>query len=98
MEWEYKKIKITIQSDGKFYFTIRKRPEIRCTLEDAKHAIDIALEDYYTFKAKDIDSLCVKLNVREAEFVRALIKEINYHASCSSYCEIGISDEMLFKF
>ena len=97
MEWNYKKIIITVESDGKFYFSLNGKVTIEDTLEEAKRRIDELLEDYYTFNDKDIDKLCRKLDKREAEFVRALIEELKLH-EFNAYCEIGISDEMLFKF
>lgn len=97
MEWNYKKVIIFIESDGKFYFSLNGKVNIETTLEEAKRRIDELLEDYYTFNDKDIDKLCRKLDKREAEFVRALIEELKRH-KFNAYCEIGISDEMLFKF
>lgn len=97
MEWEYKKIIVTVESDGKFYFSLNGKVNIEVTLEEAKRRIDELLEGYYTFNDKDIDKLCRKLDKREAEFVGALIEELKRH-EFNAYCEIGISDEMLFKF
>lgn len=97
MEWNYKNVIISIESDGKFYFSLNGKVNIENTLEEAKRRIDELLEDYYTFNDKDIDKLCGKLDKREAEFVRALIEELKLH-EFNAYCEIGISDEMLFKF
>ena len=97
MEWSYKNVIISIESDGKFYFSLNGKVNIETTLEEAKRRIDELLEDYYNFNDKDIDKLCRKLDKREAEFVRALIEELKLH-EFNAYCEIGISDEMLFKF
>lgn len=97
MEWNYKNVIISIESDGKFYFSLNGKVNIEDTLETAKGRIDELLKDYYTFNDKDIDKLCRKLDKREAEFVRALIEELKLH-EFNAYCEIGISDEMLFKF
>lgn len=97
MEWNYKNVIISIESDGKFYYSLNGKVNIENTLEEAKRRIDELLEDYYTFNDKDIDKLCRKLDKREAEFVRALIEELKLH-EFNAYCEIGISDEMLFKF
>ena len=97
MEWNYKNVIISIESDGKFYFSVNGKVNIEDTLEEAKRRIDELLKDYYTFNDKDIDKLCRKLDKREAEFVRALIEELKLH-EFNAYCEIGISDEMLFKF
>jgi hypothetical protein len=98
MEWNYKNVVITVDSyDGKFYFSIRNVNYVEKSLEFAKSKIDEILKDYYTFSKKDIDNLCKKLNEREAEFVRALINELNIHRD-NAYCEIGLSSEMLFDF
>jgi hypothetical protein len=97
MEWNYKKVTIAVDSDGMFNFSINENVYIDSSLESAKSRIDIILKDYYTFSKKDIDILCKKLNKRESEFVRALIEELKCH-EYNAYCEIGISDEMLFMF
>lgn len=97
MEWNYKNVIIRVESDGKFYFSINGNVNVNNTLGSAKSRIDELLEDYYTFSGKDIDKLCKKLDKRESEFVRSLIKELKRHAF-NAYCEIGISDEMLFNF
>lgn len=97
MTWKYKKIIITVESDGRFYFSVNKNTYTANSLEGAKCKINELLEDYYTFNDKDIDKLCGKLDKRESEFVRALIEELKSH-EYNAYCEIGISDEMLFKF
>lgn len=97
MEWNYKKVIISIESDGRFYFSLNGKVNVENTLESAKNTIDELLKKYYTFNEKDIDKLCRKLDKRESEFVRALIKELNIH-KFNAYCEIGMSDEMLFSF
>lgn len=97
MEWTYKKTIIRVESDGKFYFSINGNAEVTDTLEAAKNRIDSLLAAYYAFNKRDIDKLCKKLDKRESEFVRSLIEELKRHNS-NAYCEIGISDEMLFNF
>jgi hypothetical protein len=97
MKWEYKKIIITVESDGRFHFSVNKKEYTTNSLEGAKCEINELLKDYYTFNNQDIDKLCEKLDKRESEFVRALIEELNRH-KFNAYCEIGVSDEMLFKF
>lgn len=97
MEWNYKNVIIKVESDGKFYFSIKNRNYVESSLELAKSKIDEILKDQYTFSKKDVDNLCKKLDKREAEFVRALIEELGIHAD-NAYCEIGISSEMLFDF
>lgn len=96
MEWNYKNVIISIESDGKFYFSVNGKVNTEDTLESAKLRIDELLKDYYAFNAKDIDKLCSKLDRRESEFVKALIEELKLH-EFNAYCEIGISDGMLFK-
>lgn len=97
MEWNYKNVIITVKSDGNFYFSINGEVNIKNTLDSAKVRIDNMLKDYYTFNDKDIDKLCKKLDKRESEFVRALIEELKMH-EFNAYCEIGISNDILFKF
>jgi prefoldin subunit 5 len=97
MEWNYKKVIIKVESDGKFYFSIRNVIYVEKSLESAKSKIDEILKDYYTFSKKDINNLCKKLNEREAEFVRALIAELECHYD-NAYCELGIYNENLFSF
>lgn len=97
MEWIYKNVNISIESDGKFYFSINGKVEVSNSLASANRKIDILLKDYYTFNEKDIDKLCRKLDKRESEFVRSLIDELKCHKS-NAYCQIGISDGMLFDF
>lgn len=97
MEWTYKKTIIRVESDGKFYFSINGNAEVTDTLEAAKNRIDSLLAAYYAFNKRDIDKLCKKLDKRESEFVRSLIDELRRH-SCNAYCEMGITDEMLFNF
>lgn len=77
MEWEHKKIIITIESDGKFHFSINGEVYARNTLEEAKSKINEIFKYYYTFDVRDINKLCEKLDKREAEFVRVLLKSLN---------------------
>lgn len=95
MKWYYKNIEITIQENGKFYFSINNLSEAFDSLDLAKNRIDHLLKNYYTFNKKDIDILCKKLNRREKEFVLNMIDELKIHRS-NAYCEIGLSDEFLF--
>lgn len=97
MEWNYKGKIIKVDEQGLFSYEHDGKRYNNDTLSGAKRRIDELLEDYYTFNDKDIDKLCGKLDKREAEFVRALIEEIKLH-EFNAYCEIGISDEMLFRF
>lgn len=97
MGWNYKNVIIRIENDGKFYFSINGNGNVASSFESAKSRIDTILKDYYTFSKKDIDILCKKLDKRESEFVRSLIEELKAHES-NAYCQIGISDKMLFEF
>lgn len=97
MEWIHKNVIIRIESDGKFYFSVNGEVNVENTLDSAKDKIDSLFKNYYTFNEKDIDKLCKKLDKRESEFVRSLIEELKLH-EYNAYCEIGISDEMLFRF
>lgn len=91
MEWEYKQVKISIDSDGLFYFKIDGAFYKQKTLEDAKKSIDEFSKSYYNFTQKDMDKLMSKLDKRERDLVRSLYKEIECHAN-SPYCEMGIID------
>lgn len=97
MEWEYKNITISVCSDGIFYFNHKGKGDCANTLIDAKRKIDVLTEGYYNFTEKDISRMLKKLDEREKDFVTSLINELNRHSS-NAYCEIGISDEMLFRF
>lgn len=97
MNWNYKNVIIEIEEDGKFYFSINGKTEKVDSLEIAKSLINVSLKKYYTFSLEDIDKLCKKLDKRESEFVKSLIDELSRH-SCNAYCEMGITDEMLFEF
>ena len=97
MEWNYKNTIISVESDGKFYFSINENVHVVNSLELAKSKIDEILKDYYTFNDREIKNLCKKLDKREAEFVKSLIEELRIHED-NAYCEIGISKEMLFRF
>lgn len=97
MKWNYQNVVIKIEKDGNFYFSINGEVEITNSLEAAKNRIDSLRTSYYTFNIEDIDKLCKKLDERESEFVRSLIKEVKLH-KFNPLCEIGISDEMLFNF
>lgn len=92
MEWEYKQVKISIDSDGTFYFRIDGILYTEWSLNDAKRVIDEKLKSYYLFTQKDMDRLMSKLDKREKELVRSLYQEIEGHRN-SAYCEQGISEK-----
>lgn len=97
MEWIHKNIKITISEDGYFYFNHKGNGDCANTLNDAKRKIDKITKDYYTFSKDDIKKMLGKLNEREKDFVNSLMKELSVHAF-NAYCEIGISEDMLFNW
>lgn len=93
MEWEHKKVMISIEYDGLFYFRIGSILYTERTLNDAKRFIDEKLKSYYLFTQKDMDKLMSKLDKREQDLVRSLYKEIEGHMN-SAYCEQGISEDV----
>lgn len=91
MEWEYKQVKISIDSDGIFNFKIDNILYTEWSLNSAKRFIDEKLISYYLFTQKDMDKLMSKLDKREKELVRSLYQELKEHMG-SAYCEQGISE------
>lgn len=96
MEWIHKKIKITIGADGKFHFRIKNSDYKRNSLEDAKSCIDDELSEYYTVDSRFISSLLRKLDSREQDFVKNLIRELRRHDG-NAYCELGITEGFEFN-
>lgn len=96
MEWIYKKIKITIETDGKFHFRIKNSDYKRKSLEDAKSCIDNELSEYYTVDSRFLSVLLGKLNSREQDFVKNLIHELWLHDN-NAYCELGITEGFEFN-
>lgn len=92
MEWKYKQVKISIDSDGLFYFKIDGFLYTECSLNAAKRFIDEKLNSYFLFTQKDMDKLMSKLDKREQDLVRSLYQEIEGHID-SAYCEQGISEK-----
>ena len=90
MEWEYKKIKIYVESDGYFHWEINGNKCKASRLNDAKDEIDEQTKDYYRFTSADLDKLLSKLNVRETEMLKALIDECNNHIG-NPYCGLGFN-------
>ena len=97
MEWTYKNIKISICEDGYFYFTHNGKTINSDTLSEARYKIDDVTEKYYKFTKVDFTKMFKKLDVREQDFVKSLIDELNIHSN-NAYCEIGISDDFLFSY
>lgn len=96
MEWNYKNVKIRIESDGCFYFSHKGKADVAYTLNDAKRKIDEITESYYTFSDKDVNRILKKLDEREQDFVSQLLEELKLHSN-NAYCSIGISDDFLFN-
>lgn len=90
MEWEYKKIKIHVESDGYFHWEINGNKCKASRLNDAKEEIDEQTRDYYRFTSADLDKLLSKLNAREVEMMKALIDECNNHIG-NAYCSIDFN-------
>ena len=65
MEWIYKKIKIEIESDGRFQFNFEDKSYHAQSLDEVKSLIDEYILSYYTFTQKDMDKLLSKLDSRE---------------------------------
>ena len=89
MEWIHKNIKISINTENRFFFCIRGKDFSTKSLEEAKEIINKALDSYYTFTQKDMDKLLSKLDNREKELVKSLYQEIKKHEN-TAYCELGI--------
>lgn len=92
MEWEYKDINISVNSEGFFVFSVNQENYLKPTLKEAKCKIDKLLQDYYNFTQEDMNKLMSKLDKREQEVVRSLYREINAHAN-NAYCSLGIVDD-----
>lgn len=92
MEWEYKNINISVNSEGFFVFSVNQENYLKSTLKEAKLEIDSLLQDYYNFTQEDMNKLMSKLNKREQDLIRSLYREINVHAS-NAYCSLGIVDD-----
>lgn len=91
MEWEYKKVCITVTSDGYFVFKINGKNYNENTLNGAKRVIDEKLRSYYNFTQADMDKMMSKLDEREQNLIRSLYQELCGHYN-SAYCEQGISE------
>lgn len=92
MEWVHKNIRISINTEGKFFFNMRGKDFFTTSLDEAKEIISEALASYYTFTQKDMDKLLSKLDSREKELVKSLYQELDNHKD-SNYCELGICQE-----
>lgn len=88
MEWEYKNIKIYVESDGYFHWEINGNKCKASRLNDAKSEIDEQTKNYYRFTSADLDKLLSKLDDRETEMLKALIDECNNHNG-NPYCSLG---------
>lgn len=88
MEWNYKGVKIKVNSDGKFYFSFAGKFYAENSLGEAKSNIDNLTKDYYTFNEKDYKILLVKLTPREQHFIKNLVEAYECHLG-NPYCELG---------
>lgn len=97
MEWTYKNVKITICKDGYFYFTHNGKTIKSNTLSEAQYKINDVTRKYYTFTKADFTKMFAKLDVKEQDFIKNLVNEIDRHAD-NAYCELGITDAFLFSY
>lgn len=95
MDFTYKKIVISVNSDGMFEFTYNGKKHSCESLRDSKELIDYLVSSYYQFTKSDLNKLLEKLDNREQDFVKSLITELNYHSD-NAYCELSITDAFLF--
>lgn len=94
MNWKYRDINITIDSDGWFVFKIYGEEYKAESLKNAEEIIDKKL---LRFDLNDLQTMFSKLNSNEQRFVKELILELSRHRF-SNYCELGISDDFPFEF
>ena len=90
MEWIHKNIKIWVDASGLFCYVVDDKLYQHNTLFDAKIDIEKKTRAYYNFTNKDISTLLKKLDKREAEFVKAIMCELENHKD-SAYCELGVN-------
>ena len=90
MEWTHKNIKIWVDTSGLFCYEVGDKLYQSNTLFDAKIDIEKKTRAYYNFTNKDISTLLKKLDKREAEFVKAIMCELENHKG-SAYCEQGVN-------
>ena len=95
MDFTYKKIVISVNSDGMFEFTYNGEKHSCESLRDSKELIDYLVSSYYQFTKSDLNKLLEKLDNREQDFVKSLITELNCHSD-NAYCELSITDAFLF--
>lgn len=97
MEWVYKNIKIWVNDSGLFCYEVGGNLYQCHTLLEAKIDIEKRTETYYNFTNKDIITLLKKLDKREAEFVKALMCELEIHKN-SAYCEQGVNIDFRYDY
>ena len=95
MDFTYKKIVISVNSNGMFEFTYNGESHSCESLRDSKELIDYLVSSYYQFTKSDLNKLLEKLDNREQDFVKSLITELNCHSD-NAYCELSITDAFLF--
>ncbi len=97
MEWTYKNIKIWVDTSGLFCYEVEDKFYQSNTLFGAKTDIEKKTASYYNFTHKDINNLLKKLDKREAEFVKALMSELENHKD-SAYCELGVNMDFNYSY
>jgi hypothetical protein len=97
MEWIHKNIKIWVDTSGLFCYEVDDKLYQCSALIDAKIDIEKKTKAYYNFTNKDISTLLKKLNKREAEFVKAIMYELDSHKE-SAYCEQGVNIDFNYDY
>lgn len=92
MEFVHKNVKITVGTDGLFYFMVGKNCMKADSLNNAKARIDTLLKSYYTFTKDDFKRVMFKLDDREKTWLKDLITNFECHRH-NAYCEIGVETE-----
>lgn len=86
--WERKGVKIAIEADGLFHFTIGNEHYSKRSLMDAYNKIDELKKNYYTFTENDWRKMLEKLDDREKEFLSAMKDAFLEHGN-NAYCQLG---------
>lgn len=85
--WERKGVKIAIEADGLFHFTIGNEHYSKRSLMDAYNKINELKKNYYTFTENDWRKMLEKLDDREKEFLSAM-KDAFLEHSNNAYCQL----------
>lgn len=92
MEFVHRNVKITVESDGLFYFKIGTNSMKADSLNNAKTRIETMLKSYYTFTKDDFKRVMLKLDDREKAWLKDLITNFECHRH-NAYCQIGVETE-----